>query len=201
MRTQQIITAILLAIGAAVAIYEAVQPKDGLLKFKVKNNIAYGYGGTDRSSGGVIKTLMNDHPLVDTIVLKRMPGTQDADLNLRLARDIRRRRLDTHLESNSLIASGAVDLFLAGQNRTMECGAHIGVHSWSISGTHEDAPISPQDMGGDRRQKLHETFLRDMGIDPAFYAFTRAAAEPEDIHYMTLDEIKRFDLLTEYPDC
>jgi len=184
-----------------VAVYGASRPDVGLLKFKVKDNIAYGYGGTDGRSVAAVKKLMKEHPVVDTLVFKKMPGTQDADMNLRLARDIRRRGLNTHIESNSMIASGAVDLFLAGKRRTMECGALIGVHSWSISGARSTIRISPKDMGGDDRQKYHEDFLRDMGIDPSFYAFTRAAAEPENIHYMSMDEIKRFDLLTEYPDC
>ncbi len=201
MKTQQIITIVLIAIGAAVAIYGATRPDVGLLKFRVKDNIAYGYGGTDDRSVAAVKKLMQDHPYVDTLVFKKMPGTSDADMNLRLARDIRRRGLNTHIESNSMIASGAVDLFLAGKQRTMECGALIGVHSWSVSGARSTIRISPQDMGTDRRQKYHEDFLTDMGIDPAFYAFTRAAAEPENIHYMSMDEIRRFDLLTEYPDC
>lgn len=201
MRTQQIITAILIAIGAAVAIYGATRPDVGLLKFKVKDNIAYGYGGTDDRSVAAVKKLMKEHPYVDTLVFKKMPGTKDADSNLKLARDIRRRGLNTHIESNSVIASGAVDLFLAGKRRTMECGALIGVHSWSISGARSTIRISPKDIGVDRRQKLHEKFLTDMGINPDFYAFTRAAAEPEKIHYMSMDEIRRFNLLTEYPDC
>jgi len=201
MKTQQVITIILIAIGAVVAIYGATRPDVGLLKFKVKDNIAYGYGGTDGRSVAAVKKLMKDHPYVDTLVFKKMPGTTDADMNLRLARDIRRRGLNTHIEANSVIASGAVDLFLAGKRRTMECGALIGVHSWSIAGARSTIRISPKDMGGDDRQKHHEKFLTDMGINPAFYAFTRAAAEPEDIHYMSMDEIRRFDLLTAYPDC
>ena len=63
MRTQQIITAILIAIGAAVAIYGATRPDVGLLKFKVKDNIAYGYGGTDDRSVAAVKKLMKEHPL------------------------------------------------------------------------------------------------------------------------------------------
>ena len=201
MKTQQIITAILITIGAAVAIYGASRPDLGLLKFRVKDNIAYGYGGTDDRSVAAVKKLMREHPQVDTLVFKKMPGTKDADMNLRLARDIRRRGLNTHVEKNSMIASGAVDLFLAGKRRTMECGALIGVHSWSVSGSRSTIRISPTDMGVDRRQKIQENFLRDMGIDPTFYAFTRAAAEPEKVHFLSMDEIRRFDLLTDYPDC
>ena len=201
MKTQQIITGALLAIVAVVAIRGAMKPDLGLLKFKVKDNLAYGYGYTDDRSVSVVKKLLRENPQVDTLVLKKMSGTRDGDMNIVLARDIRKRGLNTHLDSNSAIASGAVDLFLAGNKRTMECGALIGVHSWSIGGARETIRVSPRDMGYDRRQKYHEDFLRDMGIDPAFYAYTRAAAEPEDMHYMTTEEINRFGLTSEPLEC
>lgn len=201
MKTQQIITAVLLAIGAVVAIRGAMKPDLGLLKFKVKDSRAYGYGFTDDRSVGIVKALVRDNPQVETLVLKHMSGTRDSTRNVLIARDIRKNRLNTHLEKNSVIASGAVDLFLAGETRTMECGALIGVHSWSISGSNDRIRISPKDLGYDRSQKYHEDFLRDMGIDPAFYAYTRAAAEPEDIHYMSVEEINRFGLTSEPLEC
>jgi len=201
MKTQQIITGVLLAIGAALAIHQAMQPDLGLLDFKVKDNLAYGNGYTDDRSVGIIKKLVKENPQVDTLVLKRMSGTRDSTRNVLIARNIRKNQLDTHLEKNSQIASGAVDLFLAGKRRTMECGALIGVHSWSISGSMDHIRISPKDIGYDRSQKYHEDFLSDMGIDPAFYAFTRAAAEPEDLHYMSVEEINRFGLTSEPLDC
>lgn len=200
MKTQQIITAVLLGVVAMVAIRGAMKPDLGLLKFKVRDNLAYGNGYTDDRSVGVVRDLMKDNPQVDTLVLKRMSGTKDSTRNIILARDIRKRGLDTHLESNSIIASGAVDLFISGKRRTMECGALIGVHSWSIGGRGRER-ISPGDIGYDRSQKYHEDFLRDMGIDPAFYAFTRAAAEPEDMHYMSVEEINRFGLTSEPLEC
>ena len=201
MKRQQIITAILMLIVAAVAIRGAMKPRLGKLKLTVRGDIAYGNGGTDGWSRRDVNQALDENPQVSTLILKLMPGTKDSATNLKLARDIRKRGLNTHLESNSFIASGAVDLFLAGVERTMECGALIGVHSWSISGARETIRISPQDMGADQFQKHHEAFLRDMGIDPAFYAFTRAAAEPEKLHYMSMDEIKRYGLLTQLPDC
>jgi len=201
MKTQQIITGLLLAVIAVVAVRGAMKPDLGLLKFKVKDSRAYGYGFTDDRSVGVVSKLLKENPQVNTLVLKKMSGTRDGDRNIILARDIRKRRLNTHLEKNSVIASGAVDLFLAGETRTMECGALIGVHSWSIGGARETIRVSPGDMGADYRQKYHEDFLRDMGIDPAFYAYTRAAAEPEDIHYMSVEDINRFGLTSEPLDC
>ena len=78
----------------------------------------------------------------------------------------------------------------------MECGARIGVHSWK-----SELGYSPRDVGWDEHQKRHESFLRDMGVDPSFYVFTREAAPPESLHVLSYDEIERFDLLTEPANC
>lgn len=196
MRIQQIIAAGLIAIMFAVGIHGALQPDAGLLKFRAVGNMAYGNGNTNGMSVSMVKGFLNDNPQVDTLVMGKMPGTKDADMNTLIAREIRKRGLKTHLPKNGFIASGAVDLFLAGTERTMECGGMIGVHSWGVTGDHTQT-ISPKTMGVDRRQKFHENFLRDMGIDPAFYVFTRDSAEPSQLHFMTPEEIERWGLLTE----
>jgi len=180
----------------AVGIHGALQPDAGLLKFRAVDNKAYGNGNTNGMSVSTVRGFLNDNPQVDTLVMGIMPGTKNADMNVLIAREIRKRGLKTHLPQNGFIASGAVDLFLAGVERTMECGGKIGVHSWGLTGD-TSGTISPKTMGVDRRQKYHEKFLRDMGIDPSFYVFTREAAEPSQLHYMTEEEIERFGLLTE----
>ena len=60
-----------------------------------------------------------------------MEGSIDDHTMIKLAYYVRKKWLNTKLLSYSDINSGAVDLFLAGVERTMEKGAHIGVHSWS----------------------------------------------------------------------
>lgn len=196
MRTQQIIAAGLVAIMLIVAAHRALQPEAGLLKFRAVENMAYGNGNTNGMSVSMVRQFLNDNPQVDTLVMGKMPGTEDADMNIRIAREIRKRGLKTHLPRNGFIASGAVDLFLAGTERTMECGGMIGVHSWGLTGDRTQT-ISPKTLGVDRRQKYHENFLNDMGIDPAFYVFTREAAEPSQLHFMTEEEIEKYGLLTE----
>ena len=196
MRTQKIIAAGLIAIMFAVGIHGALQPDAGLLKFRAVDNMAYGNGNTNGMSVAMVRDFLDENPQVDTLVMGKMPGTKDADMNTRIAREIRARGLKTHLPKNGFIASGAVDLFIAGTERTMECGGMIGVHSWGITGD-RTGTISPKTMGVDRRQKFHEKFLSDMGIDPAFYVFTREAAEPSQLHFMSPEEIERWGLLTE----
>ena len=180
MRKQQIIVAIVITFGAFVAIFEAMKPDRSLLRFEIIGGKAYGFGHTDDRSVHQISQFLSDHPEIDTLVFKSMSGTVDADQNLKIARNIRQRGLNTHLDGNSFIASGAVDLFLAGQTRTMDCGARIGVHRWSYGkGT------DPVKEGWDPRKKHHERFLSEMGIDPAFYDFIKQAAPPTSMYILT----------------
>jgi len=196
MRTQQIIVAIVITFGAFVAIFEAMKPDRSLLRFEVINGKAYGFGHTDDRSLGQMKKFFNENPGIDTLNFKSMSGTRDADINLILAKEIRQRGLNTHLDGNSFIASGAVDLFLSGVTRTMDCGARIGVHRWSYGkGT------DPVKEGWDPRKKDHEMFLTEMGIDPKFYDFTKQAAPPSDIYILTSKDINRFNLLTDQTKC
>jgi len=169
---------------------------NGLLEFRVEGTRAYANGYTDARSVSYAKDFFNDNPQVDTLVLQKMSGTRDADQNLRIAREIRQRGLNTHLEKRSRIASGAVDLFIAGQRRTIDCGAKVGVHSWSVGDAYD-----AQDTYFDDRLPIQEKFLSDMGVDPKFYVFTREAAPAKDLHIMSDDEIRHFGLTTSPHNC
>lgn len=185
----------LMAVMFALAVWISSQ-KTSELRFSVKGDTAIVNGGTDSRSYSEMKTFLNNNPDVRHLILRDMPGTTDAMTNLKIARMIRKRGITTHLQRRSRIASGAVDLFISGARRTMECGARIGVHSWSVDGR-----IGPKRMGADYNQPVHEEFLADMGIDPAFYVFTRDASEPENIYIMKYAEIEEYGLLTEPAGC
>ena len=195
----EIIVALIIIIVLGLGIVSNIKNpinKDGLLQFRVDGSRAYANGFTDGRSVGYAKAFFKDNPQVETIVLQNMSGTQNADQNLRIAREIRRLGLNTHLQKRSRIASGAVDLFIAGRQRTIDCGAKIGVHSWSGGGI-EDA----QKTLYDNRQKIQERYLSDMGIDPSFYVFTRNAAPAKSLHIMSNDEVRRYGLTTQPHEC
>ena len=84
MRTQQIIAAGLIAIMFAVGIHGALQPDAGLLKFRTVGSKAYGNGNTNGMSVSMVRDFLNENPQVDTLVMGKMPGTKDADMNLSL---------------------------------------------------------------------------------------------------------------------
>lgn len=188
--------------GAALVLLTAVflrQPNPDLLSFEVEGPRAYGYGFTDGRSRGVVGDLLRDHPQVDTLVFVHMPGTRDLTSNYRLARDIRRAGLRTEVLADSLIASGAVDLFLAGTERKAACGAQIGVHAWGAPG------YDAQDVGSfptwDTHRGQSRAFLSDMGIDPDFYDFRTKAAGADEMHWLSNAEIAQWGLATIAREC
>lgn len=165
---------------------------DARFHLQIEDSIAYAYGGTDGDSFNDVRRQLDENPQIETIVLKHIPGTSHLGENSRIAQLIRARGIDTHLEKSSFIASGGVDLFLAGEERTMECGARIGVHSWR-----DENGATPQSLGHDPIEPRMIAFHESLGISPAFYPFTRDAAEHESLYYLTRNDIERFNLLTD----
>jgi len=181
-----------LALAAIVLVMGIATQRENpdLLRFEVEGNRAYGFGFTDGRSIGEIRKLVRENPQIDTLVLKNMPGTADVVSNDRLARELRKSGLKTHLDSDSFIASGAVTLFLSGVERTMECGARIGVHAWGSTG------FDAQEAGFDNMRRFKRNTLEDFGINPDFYDYTKNAAPAEDLHIMRPDEVREWQLLT-----
>lgn len=133
-------------------------------------------------------------PKIARIDMIECPGTENDEANLEIARQIRARRMHTHVPANGSIRSGGVELFLAGVKRTADEGAEFGVHSWIDSEGREarDVPAS------DPVHASYVAYYRDMGIAPevakAFYDFTNATRF-EEVHYMTGPELARFQIL------
>jgi len=137
-------------------------------------------------------TVMADNPQITVIVEQDMPGSMDDDTMIKLAYKVRALGLNTYLEADSEIYSGAVDLFLAGVQREAEPGAVIGVHSWS-------GPFGVEAMDFPRGAAAHEQnrkYIEDMLGQDDFYWFTIEAAPADGLHIMTRAEVARFGLLT-----
>ncbi len=96
---------------------------------------------------------------------------------------------------DAIIASGSVDLFLAGTNRSRDTGSQIGVHAWS-DGNGTEATEYP--VGHIEHQGAIDYYI-DMGFSQAdaeaFYYFTIQAAPASSIHWMTDAEIDQYKLL------
>ena len=132
MKLQHLIVIAAIALMAIITFRDKLKPIEHDLKFNVQGQEAYVTGTTNSQSHNLIKKFVRENPSVKTLILQAMPGTQDMDTNRRVVMDLRAAGLATHVPANGRIASGAVDWFIAGSPRTIECGAKIGVHSLSL---------------------------------------------------------------------
>jgi hypothetical protein len=190
-----IILILVLAMILVPAIAGQLDKPDGL-RFDVQGDTAFVDGTSTSRSQNAVRRLLRDNPQVNRLVFRSMPGTIDVTTNYHLARTIRDAGLTTELTATSRIASGAVDLFLAGERRIVACGAMIGVHAWGSTG------YDAQDVMFDPHRGMSRRFLSDMGVDPDFYDFRTEMAGTEDIHWMSNAEIARWGVATEpRPDC
>jgi len=187
--------AVMLILGA-LAFRDLTKPVEHDLRFEVSGTSASVYGRTDSNSHNLVKDFVRKNPQVDRLILQAMPGTQDMNTNRRVVMDIRAAGLATHVPADGRIASGAVDWFIAGSPRTIECGAMIGVHSWGTKiGERGDKALY------DGQYRTQRWFLNKMGVDPDFYEFTRSAAGPDDIYWLSVDEMLRYGLIDKDPGC
>lgn len=178
-------------IGKLTEVY--IDKTEGTAKFTVEGKKAYMNGVISGSTISRVEALIKDHPEVKTIVMVNVPGSIDDESNLIASRLIRKAGLNTKVPENGMIASGGVDFFCAGVERTAHKSAEMGVHSWAGEGVN-DATKLPKDH---EEHKKYIEYYKEMGIPEDFYWFTIQVAPAESIHNMTQEERVQYKLIKE----
>lgn len=159
---------------------------------ELKNGKAYVNGVLGKQFHKQFVAFIKNHPDIKDVVLENVPGSINDEWNAKTCILLHKQCMNTHLTSSSEIASGGVDLFVAGNRRTIEPGARIGVHSWRDG--KRDGIEYPKEA------EEHDLFIEmynAIDVDTAFYWFTLKAAPANDIHWMTEDEIVKYNFRTE----
>ncbi len=187
MRLAWLLAALVALWGCAQAfgIYEANN-------YRVEGTQLFVSGEITPRTPASFEAMIEANPQVRTIVLMDMPGSVDEDAVHDLGYFIRETGLNTHLTPQSAIYSGAVDMFVAGNSRTMLCCAELGVHDWA-DGYGEGSDYPAEAWEHDANVAYFQTML---GSD-AFYWFTLGAAPSDEIHVLTPAEMARFGILTQ----
>lgn len=142
--------------------------------------------------------LLDKHPHVKTVTFSdHCPGSNDDESLYVAARRMRQEGIRTVLNGESVVESGAVDLFLSGASRRIATGAKIGVHSWSFNWGNDGVDLPADDPEHDMYLDFYGEMFDDAALGEEFYWFTLNAASGDDIHYMTAEEIAYFQMSTE----
>jgi hypothetical protein len=162
------------------------------VSFDVEGDRAYMNGTINTGTPEQVATLLAENPGLSVIEMEMVPGSVDDEACLAAGRLVREHGLSTHLAADGEIASGGVDFFLAGVERTIEDGGMVGVHSWSQLGG-PDGEELPRD---DSEHQPYLDYFLEMSISEDFYWFTLEAASANDIHWMSLEELVAYDVIT-----
>jgi hypothetical protein len=164
---------------------------------EIKGNEAYLSCDLGTVTYSQIKNLIETNPEVKTIVMTQISGSVNDAVNMHTGRLLHENGFTTKLLSDSDIASGGVDLFCAGKKRVVEKGAKIGVHSWCC--VNEFTAIElPKEHPAHQYQVDYFTMVLGAEKGPAFYFYTLEAAAFDDIHYMTDEEIEKWNIATDF---
>ncbi|BDS13844.1 hypothetical protein [Aureispira anguillae] len=133
---------------------------------------------------------------IKKIEIKTCEGSMDDETNLKLSKRVHELRLNTHLQDNGLIASGGVDFFLAGIQRSKGTNVTVGVHSWSDGGSIQatDFPVGHANHLPYINYYISIGFSQQWAED--FYYFTINAAPASGIHNMTAAELQTYTIFT-----
>ncbi|KZZ45927.1 hypothetical protein A3759_08240 [Thalassolituus sp. HI0120] len=168
----------------------AGQQADGL--FAVRGDWAIMNGEITSKIVEQLNSLVKHNPQVKTIVFENVPGSSDDEMNLKAGLRLRQLGLNTYLPPGGEIASGGVDLFLAGKERFSANDVLVGVHSWAGDGV-QDASTLPRDHVS---HKPYLDYYKALGITQDFYWFTIEAADAANIHWMSNAERKQYGITT-----
>ena len=113
-------------------------------------------------------------PQIRILELRDCRGTVDDSANLRLGRIIRRNDIPTTVPAHGSVRSGALELFLAGAERSADDSARFVIHAWQTEGTKDrDSRAFSSSMSD-----AHTRYYRDMGMieqdAQSFYRLTTA---------------------------
>ncbi len=141
------------------------------------------------------KKLTSEYPAIKLLEIINCEGSINDEVNLKLAHYVHQHKFDTHLNDNGIIASGGTDLFLAGKKRSLGENIRIGVHSWG-----DGEKIQATDFP--RGHKYHQPYIayyQSIGATlkeaENFYYFTINAASANNIHWMNIEEIEKYEMV------
>jgi len=183
-------------LGYASFLQTITPDENATFQFHVSGTFAVAYGLIGSTTPSVVQDLINNHPAVTTIIMHTGPGSENDDANLEASMLIYNHGYKMYLPDNGFIASGAVDMFLAGSIRVVDATYDpVGVHSWS-DGVN-DATYYP--VGHVYHQPYIDYYM-NIGFTQQesedFYYYTINAAPAAGVYWMTDAEIDQYKIRT-----
>ena len=155
----------------------------------MSESVATMVGSTNRHSPRDFDGMLRDFPGIQTLEMVEAPGTSNDIANLAVGRKIRAHGIATHVPRGGSVRSGAVELFLAGETRTIADGATFAVHAWLDNHGREASAFAP----GHPAHRLYLDYYVAMGFSEeqaqAFYDMTNSVPHAEAL-WLSSEEMR-----------
>lgn len=169
-------------------------------------------GTIDCTTNTKLQAMLNSGS-IDTIIMVDVPGSEDDEANIAMAKIVSGQEITTVVPANGLIASGGVDLFLAGATRIVEFNGIVGVHSWADGDGAQGIALYRNDPDSEQHRlyiDYYDQFVIGMrdgrpsneiaDIATDFYVYTLEAAPAEGLHCMSPQELVDWGVVTNTTD-
>lgn len=177
----------------------SLQTQFGIFKVQADQTTVLMNGVIDTPTLDNFNAMFAQYPDINRITIQDVEGSNNDEINLLVSKRVHDLNITTHLNDNGLIASGGVDFFLAGIQRTMGSNTRIGVHSWGGEDDSGQTVTATDFPVGHAYHLQYINYYTSIGFTQeeaeAFYYFTINAAAFDGIHFMTAQEIETYKIL------
>ncbi|WP_225207046.1 hypothetical protein [Novosphingobium huizhouense] len=147
---------------------------------------------TDTDAPRQFARMLAAYPRIRVLELRDCPGTVDDNANLVLGRMIHQRGLETVVPPGGSVRSGAVDLFLAGVQRTAAADSEFAVHAWLDDDGMRPGSFAPSSPVNRKYVVFyHEAGGMPLATASAFYALTNSVPNEQAL-WLTPRDLARY---------
>jgi hypothetical protein len=174
---------------------EERQTTFGVFEANENNNEIIIEGIITENTSNALTDLLAEYPNTNLVIMRDVDGATSSEAAFSAGLVMRDAQLDVHVSDNSTITREAIDFMLGGINRSKGDNTQFGVGAW----INEQGEVATDFPFGHEAHLPWINYYQQVGFQfqlaTDFYNFSISAAEPNDIFFLTEEQINTFDLV------
>lgn len=147
------------------------------------------------STANDLSDLILQFPNTNLVIMRDVDGATSSEAAFAAGLVVRDAQLDVHVSDNSTITREAIDFMLGGINRSKGENSQFGVGAWR----NDQGEIATDFPFGHEAHLPWINYYQQVGFQfqlaTDFYNFSIFAAGPDDVLYLTDDQINTFNIV------
>ncbi len=174
---------------------EERQTTFGIFEANENSNEIIIEGSITESTSADLNELLTEYPNTNLVIMKDVDDATSSEAAFTAGLVMRDAQLDVHVSDNSTLTRGAIDFMLGGVNRTKGDNTQFGVGAWR----NQQGEVATDFPFGHEAHLPWINYYQQVGFQfqlaTDFYNFSISAAEPDEVLFLTEDQIQTFNLI------